>query len=433
MRSRKPPSYLKHRGPDGVLRARTVVRWPDGRVKHRSLGRYGSPESHAEHARLVAEWRAAWAEHAEAPALAPAGPVRTVAELIARFWRHAEQHYRKPDGTPKGELANYRAALRPLLRLYGHTPSADFGPRALKALRGAMARGDWRTPEDRARCEREGRPPGWCRRTCNRNLKRIKLLFRWAESEELVPRGTHHALATVPGLAAGEGGVRESDDVPPVPAADLERTLPHCNHVVAALVRLQLLTGARPGELVRLRPCDLQRSGKVELGRGLVLDAGRCWAFRPKQHKTAHKNRQRTVLFGPRAQEVLAPLLEGRADDAPLFSAAEAVAAWRARQRAARKTKVQPSQASRAKAAPKKAAGAYTVGSYQKAVGKACEKAGVPHWAPGQLRHNAATRLAEQFGEEVARIVLGHSSVEMTRVYALPDLQRAVEAIGKVG
>src|SRR5690242_15858822 len=43
------PRYLKHRCTGGVLRARVVLRWPDGKKQQKSLGRYGSPESYAEH------------------------------------------------------------------------------------------------------------------------------------------------------------------------------------------------------------------------------------------------------------------------------------------------------------------------------------------------------------------------------------------------
>jgi integrase len=47
-----------------------------------------------------------------------------------------------------------------------------------------------------------------------------------------------------------------------------------------------------------------------------------------------------------------------------------------------------------------------------------------------QLRHNAATRLVEQFGWDVARLVLGHSSVATTRIYVLDNIDRAMAALG---
>ena len=46
----------------------------------------------------------------------------------------------------------------------------------------------------------------------------------------------------------------------------------------------------------------------------------------------------------------------------------------------------------------------------------------------------AATRLRKQFGLEVAQLVLGHSSAEITdAVYAERDVSKVSMVIGKVG
>jgi len=44
------------------------------------------------------------------------------------------------------------------------------------------------------------------------------------------------------------------------------------------------------------------------------------------------------------------------------------------------------------------------------------QKAKVPNWHPNQLRHNAATSLRKEFGLDVARVILGHSSPAVTEV-----------------
>ncbi len=54
-------------------------------------------------------------------------------------------------------------------------------------------------------------------------------------------------------------------------------------------------------------------------------------------------------------------------------------------------------------------------------------------WHPNQLRHNAATRLRREFGLDVARAVLGHSSPVVTELYAELDGAKAAEAMEKVG
>jgi integrase len=57
----------------------------------------------------------------------------------------------------------------------------------------------------------------------------------------------------------------------------------------------------------------------------------------------------------------------------------------------------------------------------------------IPKWHPHQLRHNAATRLRREFGLDVARPVLGHSSPVITEVYAELDQTKASEAMARIG
>jgi integrase len=99
-----------------------------------------------------------------------------------------------------------------------------------------------------------------------------------------------------------------------------------------------------------------------------------------------------------------------------------------------RKSKVQPSQVDRSIDNPKVKPGAvYNVDAYRRAITRACEGAGIKHWHPNQLRHLAATNLRREFGLEVARAVLGHSTVAMTEVYAEMDAAKAREAMAKRG
>ena len=63
----------------------------------------------------------------------------------------------------------------------------------------------------------------------------------------------------------------------------------------------------------------------------------------------------------------------------------------------------------------------------------AAGEAEIVPFAPNQLRHNAATRLVDQFGWDTARIVLGHTSVSTTRIYAVDNFTRAALAVGQSG
>jgi integrase len=197
--------------------------------------------------------------------------------------------------------------------------------------------------------------------------------------------------------------------------------LPLLSPPVRAMVQLQRLTGMRPGEVVILRPCDVDRSG------------GKTWVYRPESHKTEHHDIARVVFLGPRAKEVLRPFLD-RGPGAYCFSPREALADLRARQRAARKTPVQPSQKDRRKRKPQKQPGErYTVDTYGNAVERACLKAGVPPWNVNQLRHTLATKVRAEAGLDAARAILGHRSPQVTEVYAEADMGKAAEVMGRLG
>jgi len=100
-----------------------------------------------------------------------------------------------------------------------------------------------------------------------------------------------------------------------------------------------------------------------------------------------------------------------------------------------RQTPLTPSQRARTrKAQPQRTAGDhYDTRTYNHAVARACARAAVLRWHPHQLRHNAATNLRKEFGIEVARVVLGHTSPTITESYAEVDREKAVEAMRRVG
>src|SRR5262249_33892800 len=149
----------------------------------------------------------------------------------------------------------------------------------------------------------------------------------------------------------------------------VERTLKFLSPTLQAMVQLQLLTGMRPGELLAMRPCDLTTTGAV-------------WEYKPPSHKMKHYNKDRVVMIGPKAQEVLRPFL-GLELTAPVFSPKRVMADRAVVRRANRKTPLWPSvmadQARKRVTHSKRPWGdAYTVNSYRRAIYDACGKAN-PH------------------------------------------------------
>jgi integrase len=262
------PTYRLHKQSGQAI---VTLRLPDGGRKDVLLGPYDSDDSKAEYQRVLAEWRATGNR-----AVVPAG--LTVNEVILAFWRHAEQHYRHPDGTPTSELLSYKLSLRPLKELYGHVPTAEFGPLSLKAVRQRMVDDDLSL------------------NVVNQRTARIKHLFKWAVGEELVAPAVYQALQAVSGIPRGRGLARETEPIQPVPDAFVDAVRPHVLPEVWAMVELQRLTGMRPGEVCRIRACDLDTSGPV-------------WLYRPARHKSAWRGKERVIALGPRAQMVVKPFL----------------------------------------------------------------------------------------------------------------------------
>lgn len=391
--SARVPKYRLHR-PSG----QAVVRF-NGVDYY--LGKHGSQESRDEYDRLLGEWMVNGRQAPPRVARLPVGQM-TVSDLILAYLRFADGYYRK-NGEPTGEYDSIRHSLKPLRRLYGHLGVSDFGPLALKAVRDELIKADL------------------CRNEINKRVGRIVRMFKWGVENEYVDPMTHHALSQVRGLSRGRSAARESKPVKPVPDAHVDPLKAHVPRQVWAMIELQRTTGMRPGEVCIIRTGDIDRSGAV-------------WVYRPETHKTEHHGHERKIYLGPKAQEILREWL----CDEPaafLFSPKEELEERSRERRAGRKTKVQPSQARRKrKKSPKKAPGDhYEVRSYNRAIARGCQKAGVPHWHANQLRHTAATEIRREFGLDVASLILGHRGVGVTQVYAERDEARAVNVVARVG
>ena len=184
----------------------------------------------------------------------------------------------------------------------------------------------------------------------------------------------------------------------------------------------------RPQDIRNLRLCDIDRTGDV-------------WVYRPFTHKTEHKDKSRLVAIGYRAQAILTPCLFDKAEtpEAFVFSPRDAVRDQKIAKRRQRKFfnkqgRVQPSQRNRAKPnAERKPGEQYTKDSLNRAVARACERAGIAHWTPNQLRHSAGTEIRNRFGLEAAQAVLGHAHAKTTEIYAEVDFEKAAKVAREIG
>jgi len=107
-----------------------------------------------------------------------------------------------------------------------------------------------------------------------------------------------------------------------------------------------------------------------------------------------------------------------------------------AERRSRRKSKVTPCQVCRKKQAAKLkkvSRNRFTDDGYAAWVRRACVRAKVKPWKPGQLRHSFATEVRARFGLEAAQVLLGHKRADVTQVYAEATLAKAIEAARAMG
>jgi integrase len=359
------PAYRLHKGTG------QAVAYIDRREHY--LGVHGSTESRQKYAELVSQVTAGDIPKPAKASRQRSGTVtRSVAALCLRFMAEKLPQY------AEAEQHCVRGAIKILAALFGETPSSDFGPLRLRAVRNAMVAGD------RDAVDSEGQPKPrkpWSRDFVNKQVKRIKHLFRWGVSWELVPSSIADALTTVESLKIGETDAPEGRPRRSVPDCDLQAVRSVLTTLQRDIFDLLLLTGARPGEIIGLTTEQIDRSGDV-------------WRVDLAKHKTAHKGKERKLFFNHTAQTILLRYL--KADPvARLFP--------------------------------------IRLDSFGAAVKSSCTKAGVPEFTPHWLRHTVATRLADDVGTEAAQRLLGHAGKAMTEHYSRAAEKDAINAARRLG
>jgi hypothetical protein len=156
---------------------------PNGNRTDMLLGEYYSPESKEEYRRVLTDLAAGRLTSGAPADLTGNG-------LCARYWKHALEYYRHPDGRPTSEQTDLKHAIRAFHAQVGAMPAREFDPLAFKAVREAMI------------------GKGWARPTVNEHCGRVKRFIRWGVEDELLSADRWDALRAVRGLAAGRTPAR---------------------------------------------------------------------------------------------------------------------------------------------------------------------------------------------------------------------------------
>lgn len=359
------------------------------------FGKYGSPEA-------TAKYRAYVNKITSSLDGVDAANDPTVAEVVLAFFQ-AHQFYYMKNGRQTKQLDRFKIAVEFPLELYPDLPVREFGPRKLLEVRAAM--------------ERSGR---FARSYINTLINCFRHVIKYAVSIELVSPDVLVALQSVDALKRGRSIARECQPVLAVPAGDVERTIRELSPVVGDMVRVQRLTGMRPGEVCSMRVGDIDQSGDL-------------WIYTLRTDKTDYRREvgnKKRIPLGPRAQAVLFPYLlekENHPDDF-IFTPAEAVAAVKLERR---RNAVHPRRElgdDRTEYRP-----CYDACSYRRAVHRAAERAGVRPWSPNQLRHLFASEIRARYGLESAQVCLGHANANVTQIYAERDFNAAKEIAKEIG
>lgn len=290
------------------------------------------------------------------------GPI-TVAELCRRFIAHGRQRWDPRPGCPNNEVRNAEYALAPMLELYGRYSADDMSSTQITVVQLYLVEST-----------------RLCAYTINRRIALIRRAFRWGVRRALVAAETLTAIEAVECVRPPQASLPAP--VEAVPVEDVEATLPFLrprtalmSNPVETMVRLSLLTGMRPGEVVAMTADSIERASTV-------------WTYRVSSHKTSWRAQQRTVALGPRAQALLTRLML-RHPSGPLF-----------------RTRL---------------GGPFRVGSYSQAVRRAAIAAVAAgaiekRWHVSQLRHTAA-QMAARDSLQTAQHLLGHADPRVTQVY----------------
>jgi integrase len=199
--------------------------------------------------------------------------------------------------------------------------------------------------------------------TINKKHNYLLNIFRWAAQMDLVTPTVWSALLTVRKIKPGRSSAKQPKKVKPVACEVVESILDHCQPRIAAVLRMQLYTGMRCGEVLRMTMAEIH--GNI---------------YSPYKHKNRWRNKDRTVHLGPRA---MALINEWKTDDPHRRIFTDMTSDY-----------------------------------YGRWVKIACKRAKVPHFTSHQIRHYHATMVRAKFGLDAAQAALGHSSARTTEIYA---------------
>lgn len=374
---------------------------------------YGIPQSAAQKVEALA--RTMQLAEGEALALArirhedlfePTGPAITLKQAFADYEDHldATGRYLK-DGRATAQRGIVKRALAEWSDRDGETAISKVNESLLLRHRDRL--------ELKAVLTRSG---------INRKIGIICRALRWCWQRGVLPRDSWLGISAIEPLKRGELPADRDRKIPKRAATpeEVEAVAKNAGTVVGAMMRLQVLVGARPGEVCKLRHRDIDRTpvrvGDVE-----------CWVWRVASSKVEHHGRKIVYAIPPKAQAILEQFTGLPYSYVFSPEQAERERLQEQRKRADDRYGDAARPNARRDAArrenPQLVLGeCYSTNTYRQAIERAIRRTkGAAKFTPHEIRHGFATRAAQQFGLLQAQAALGHASSSTTARYTHAD------------
>ena len=335
------------------------------------LGEYGSLDAQKAYVDLIERW--------EANGRRPLEPTKTVVQEqtlrdLFTAWQaqlDAAGRYRKA-GRETSARQRIRHDVDEFLARFGDLSTARYAAEYLLLHRDDL--------ETREALTRTG---------INRKVATIREGLRWGYERGRIGRDAWLATRELRPLSRAVAGHRDHKHRKRAPSAqEIEAVALAAGPVVGRMLRVHYLLGCRPGELVSLRWCDIDRT-----------PVQGCWTYRVPDEiaKTAHHGKVTMYAIPPKAQALLAEI--------PCTSPS---------------AKVFDDLVTRG---PTKRANGTTAGTvaYRERLQRACRLAGIEPFGGHEVRHGAVTAACAKFGAFAAASFANHSKISTTETYMHQD------------
>lgn len=199
----------------------------------------------------------------------------TISELADVYRKNNHRRASKTE-----QLAVTRS-LEILSERIGKQPASAITPLFLTTLMNELATATYRRGE---------RVEHYSRVYLNITLARWKKWFRWLSRMGLIESDLYSRILLVDPLKYGDA--REPADIQPVPLEHVIAIKRHVSPLVYGMIQVQYLCGMRPGDVCRLRFCEIDTSGEV-------------WIYKPTRHKTARFGKKLLKAIPKPAQRII--------------------------------------------------------------------------------------------------------------------------------